>query len=73
MKTSQNDEKILHATWVFGDASWFTRIVSKAAHKATLNDEEVLVDTHGKAWKDHGLSQTVAGKYLRASVFNLHS
>ncbi|KAK4237317.1 hypothetical protein C8A03DRAFT_34730 [Achaetomium macrosporum] len=60
MKDEQNDdEKTLYLAWAFGEARYFARMLPKVAHRATLSDTGVLVDTHGRPWHDQGLPLAV--------------
>ncbi|KAK4150650.1 hypothetical protein C8A00DRAFT_46006 [Chaetomidium leptoderma] len=54
-KDSNDDDKTLFLTWVFGEGRWFTHMLSRVAHKATLDDNSVLLDAQGQPWKDQGL------------------
>ncbi|KAK3906075.1 hypothetical protein C8A05DRAFT_12173 [Staphylotrichum tortipilum] len=58
MEKEIDDDKTLLLAWVFGE-SHFVRMLSRVAHKATLDDEGVLLDTRGQPWKDHGLPPAI--------------
>ncbi|KAK3292355.1 uncharacterized protein B0H64DRAFT_365203 [Chaetomium fimeti] len=60
MKGDDNDDdKTLFLTWAFGEGRWFTRMLSKAAHKATLADDGTLLDACGQPWEDQGLPPNI--------------
>ncbi|KAH6842635.1 hypothetical protein B0I37DRAFT_436308 [Chaetomium sp. MPI-CAGE-AT-0009] len=52
---AHDNDKTLFLAWVFGEGRWFTRMLSKAAHKATLADDGTLLDACGRPWEDQGL------------------
>lgn len=60
MEKEIDDDKTLLLAWVFG-GSHFVRMLSRVAHKATLNDKGILLDTRGQPWKDHGLPPAIIG------------
>jgi hypothetical protein len=63
MKENGNDDdKTLFLTWVFGEGRWFTRMLSRVAHKATVDKNGVLLDAHGQPWMNQGLPPLVLGK-----------
>jgi hypothetical protein len=64
MKDTQNDdEKTLYLAWVLGEARFFARMLPKVAHKATLSDTGVLLDTRGRPWHDQGLPSAAVGEH----------
>ena len=63
MKKEQNDDdKTLFLAWVFGESRWFARMLSRVAHKATLDGSGNLLDAHGQPWKDQNLPPAILGK-----------
>ena len=66
MKGDENDDdKTLFLAWVFGEGRWFTRMLSRVAHKATVDENGVLLDAHGQPWMNQGLPSIVLGKESR--------
>ncbi len=61
-KEHNDDDKTLFLTWVFGEVRWFSRMLSRVAHKATLDGNGDLLDARGQLWKDQGLPPAVVGK-----------
>ncbi len=63
MKKEENDDdKTLFLTWVFGETRWFARMLSRVAHKATLDNSGNLLDSHGQPWKKQNLPAAILGK-----------
>ncbi|KAK4034859.1 hypothetical protein C8A01DRAFT_38683 [Parachaetomium inaequale] len=58
-KDDNDDDKTLFLTWVFGEARWFARMLSKVAYKATLDGAGVLLDAGGQPWKDQGFPPVI--------------
>ncbi|KAK0616781.1 hypothetical protein B0T14DRAFT_434907, partial [Immersiella caudata] len=58
-KMSGEDDKILFLTWVFGLGRWFSKVVSRVAYKATINDDGTLLDASGQPWKAQGLPKGI--------------
>ncbi|KAK3381956.1 hypothetical protein B0H63DRAFT_476982 [Podospora didyma] len=50
-----DDDKTLYLTWVFGEVRWFSKVLSKVANKATIDDNGDLLDASGRPWKNQGL------------------
>ncbi|KAF9873677.1 hypothetical protein CkaCkLH20_08787 [Colletotrichum karsti] len=62
MAGARNDEdKTLVLSWVFGEARWFTRVLSKAAYKSRVAADGTLLDSQGRPWKDQPVSDEVIG------------
>jgi hypothetical protein len=57
-----DDDKTMFLTWVFGEVRWFARMLSRVAHKATLDGDGNLLDARGQLWKDRGLPPAILGK-----------
>ncbi|KAK3332318.1 hypothetical protein B0T19DRAFT_473232 [Cercophora scortea] len=56
MNGDHNDnDKTLYTTWVLGEGRWFSRVVTKVAHKASVDERGILLDTKGQPWKHQGL------------------
>ncbi|KAK4449616.1 hypothetical protein QBC34DRAFT_350776 [Podospora aff. communis PSN243] len=54
-KKTDEDDKTLFLTWVFGLGRWFAKVVSRVAYKATINDDGTLLDASCQPWKAQGL------------------
>ncbi|KAI8256971.1 hypothetical protein COL154_006833 [Colletotrichum chrysophilum] len=60
MAGARNDEdKTLVLSWVFGEARWFSRVLSKAAYKSRLGPDGTLQDSKGRPWKEQPISEEV--------------
>jgi hypothetical protein len=56
-----DDDKILYLTWVFGEGRWFSRIIAKVAHKATISADGDLLDSHGEKWDIQRIPADILG------------
>ncbi|KAK3682277.1 hypothetical protein B0T22DRAFT_387018 [Podospora appendiculata] len=60
MNKDRNDnDKTLYITWVLGEGRWFSRVVTKVAHQASVDEKGTLLDTNGQPWKDQGLPRYI--------------
>ncbi|KAF6836415.1 nuclear pore protein [Colletotrichum plurivorum] len=60
MAGARNDEdKTLVLSWVFGEARWFSRVLSKAAYKSRVGPDGTLLDSRGRPWRDQPISDEV--------------
>ncbi|KAK5662296.1 hypothetical protein OQA88_8202 [Cercophora sp. LCS_1] len=66
--SKNDDEKTLYLTWILGEGRWFSRVVSRVAYKATINDDGELVDSKGNLWKDQDLPDYVIGLIASARL-----
>lgn len=58
---SDDDEKAVYISWILGDGRGFASIVTNVAHKATLSEDGMLLDTRGRSWNDSGLPPAIVG------------
>ncbi|KAK0615580.1 hypothetical protein B0T17DRAFT_581514 [Bombardia bombarda] len=72
MKSERNDDdKTLYVAWVLGEGRWFSRVVSKVAHKATIGDGEDLLDAKGQPWKEQALPAVILDMIMEARLRSL--
>lgn len=68
---ANDDDKTMYLTWAFGEGRWFSRVVSRVAYKATVDENGTVLDARGQPWKNQGLPAAILGEYQYALLPSL--
>lgn len=59
---SNDDDMTLFVSWIFGEARWFSKCVSRIAYKATIDKDGNLLNARGQRWDKSGLPAQILGE-----------